>query len=259
MEYEQIQLRRQSVLQLIKSKNVTTIEEIITQLNLSDSTVRRDIKWLEEKKEISRFHGGVSPVNNEYDVFEVRNKLFVEEKEIIANYAASFVENNDIIYIGGGSTMVRLAAALAKRTELSNVMVVTSTMNVAAMLAGRRKQFKVVVLGGELLYMDECIVSRSTLDATKQINYTKAFTGVHALTPTRGVNQVSPELAELNQILLECAKKNYLLTDHSKFGQIGPYNACKISDVDAVIVDRHPSVDKDMEGFDDMQRKIIQL
>jgi len=154
--------------------------------------------------------------------------------------------------------MFRLATELAKRIELKNVMVVTATMNVAALLAGR-KQFKMVVLGGELKHMDECIVSQATIKAMKQINYTKAFTGVYAISCQRGANQVSQELAEMNQALKNCAEKVYLLTDHSKFGLVGPYTACQISDVEAVIVDRHLNVERELEGFEELREKIIQI
>ena len=54
MEYEQIQNRRKSILALLKVHSILTVEEVCKQLKITDSTARRDIKWLEEQHMIRR-------------------------------------------------------------------------------------------------------------------------------------------------------------------------------------------------------------
>ncbi len=241
MEYEQIQNRRKSILELLKTQNLLTVEEVCRQLNLADSTARRDIKWLEEQNMIRRFHGGISSLENQYDVFGVRNKKNLELKKRIGKAAAELVCSSDIIFIGAGSTMFQFSKALLARNDLKGVLVVTATFNVAALFAGNRN-FETIILGGNLKKTDEAIASKMTIENSKTINYTKVFNGAMGISVQLGVTQPTAELAELERTVVNRAGQSYLLVDHTKFSGVGPYTAYRIDQISQIITDNHASV-----------------
>ena len=149
MEYEQIQNRRKSILSLLKTNSILTVEDVCSQLKITDSTARRDIKWLEERHLIRRFHGGISAIKDQYDVFDIRNKTNLEWKKKIGETAARMVCSSDIVFIGGGSTMFQFSLALLQRSDLKDVLIVTAAFNVAALFA-EKSRFDTIILGGNL-------------------------------------------------------------------------------------------------------------
>ncbi|MDO4343533.1 MAG: DeoR/GlpR family DNA-binding transcription regulator [Eubacteriales bacterium] len=258
MEFEQIQNRRKSILSLLQLHSVLTVEEICDQLKITDSTARRDIKWLESQNMIYRFHGGVSALNNQYDVFDVRSKKASDAKKKIARAAAQLVVNSDVIFIGGGSTMFQFSKALLARQDLKNVIVVTSTFNVAALFAENRK-YEIIILGGNLNKTDESIASKMTIENSKTINYTKIFNGAMGVSADCGITQPTADLAELERTLMARAGCNYLLVDHSKFGRVGAYTVYQISEVDLIITDKDASVDMEIEKHAEYKDRILQV
>ena len=258
MEYEQIQNRRKSILALLKVHSILTVEEVCKQLKITDSTARRDIKWLEEQHMIRRFHGGISSIENQYDVFDVRNKTNLEWKKRIGKAAAQLVCDSDIIFIGGGSTMFQFSKALLGRSELKDVLIVTATFNVAALFADKTK-FETVILGGSLKKTDETIASKMTIENAKTINYTKVFNGARGISVELGVTQPSADLAELERAVTSRAAQNYLLVDHSKFSSVGPYTTYGIEEVDKIITDKHSCVDKEISLHTEYRGKILQV
>ena len=148
MEYEQIQNRRKSILSLLKTNSILTVEDVCSQLKITDSTARRDIKWLEERHLIRRFHGGISAIKDQYDVFDIRNKTNLEWKKKIGETAARMVCSSDIVFIGGGSTMFQFSLALLQRSDLKDVLIVTAAFNVAALFAEKSPFLIPLYLGG---------------------------------------------------------------------------------------------------------------
>ena len=256
MEYGQIQERRRSILSLLKVHSVLTVEEICEQLKLTDSTARRDIKWLEEQNLIRRFHGGISSLDPQYDVNEVRNKKLLEVKKKIGKAAARYVNNYDSIFIGGGSTMFQFSKELLARQELENVVVVTATLNVASLFAGN-KRFETIILGGSLKKTDETIASNMTIANAQTINYNKVFSGAMGISAACGITQPEPVLAELDRVLTSRAGKVYLLADHTKFGVVGPYTAYSLQQVHSIVTEKHPCVLEELEKAEQFSGNVL--
>lgn len=50
--------RHRLILQALKEKEIVKISELTALTDASESTIRRDLTWLEEKKFLKRIHGG---------------------------------------------------------------------------------------------------------------------------------------------------------------------------------------------------------
>lgn len=258
MEYEQIQNRRKSILSLLKTKSILTVEDVCSQLKITDSTARRDIKWLEERHLIRRFHGGISAIKDQYDVFDIRNKTNLEWKKKIGETAARMVCSSDIVFIGGGSTMFQFSLALLQRSDLKDVLIVTAAFNVAALFA-EKSRFDTIILGGNLKKIDETIASKMTIENAKTLNYTKMFNGAMGVSAEAGITQPTADLAELERTVASRSAQNYILADHTKFSTVGPYTTYAIDQVNMVITDRHRDVDGVLKQYEKYREKIEQV
>ncbi len=258
MEYSEIQNRRQSILALVQSSNILTIEDICQRLRLTDSTARRDIKWLESQNLIRRFHGGVSSLSNQYDTFDVRRRKNLDEKRELGKAVAEYVNDNDIIYIGSGSTMMQFSRALIARNDLNGPIIVTATLNVAMLFAGNSK-FELIILGGNITKADETIESRMTIEQAATINYTKVFNGAMGISVKSGITQPTAMLTELERTLARNAREQYRVADHSKFNSIGPYTSCSIEEAGLIITDRHPAVEEEISKNEVYKDRVVMI
>lgn len=237
-------MRQEEIFNYIAKSNVVTIQEISRALNISQSTIRRDLRALEDDKRIVSFHGGVS-VSTGYGTFSERTSKNIDAKRIIASAAANIVENNDFLYIGGGSTTYEFAEVLSQRKNLKNVTIVCSAMNIARCFVGSGI-FKVIVPGGELLAEDESMASQMTIDVLRSYNFTKAFVGTQAVNMKNGYTLPKYDLCRLKQTVEEHSRELILLCDHSKIGNISAYKVCDISKVNILITDAFPESEDEL-------------
>ncbi len=231
-----ISLRQEEIYNYIAQCNIVTIEDISKALHISQSTIRRDLKLLEEQRRITSFHGGVS-VNSGYGTFVERTTRNISEKQAIARPAVAMVEAGDVIYVGGGSSTYEFAISLARKNDLANVSIVTSAMNIAKCFV-HNKIFKVIVPGGGFEAEDESMTSKITMDILRNFNFDKAFVGSQAVNAQQGYTIPNYKLSELKKVVVAHAKRLILLCDHSKIGKISPYTVCGIRKVDILITDQ---------------------
>lgn len=98
--------RHQLILSMLKEKGVARIQELVEQTGASESTVRRDLIELEEKRLVKRVHGGAAWPQNKIEEPSIQEKSvkYAQQKIAIGRYAASLIEERDSIFIDAGTT-----------------------------------------------------------------------------------------------------------------------------------------------------------
>lgn len=236
MNGELRELRQSEIYEYIKGRSLTTIQNISEALRISQSTVRRDLKKLEEERKIVSFHGGVSAQVGD-DPFPERKVRHPKEKEAVGVRAAQLVAPGELLYIGGGSSTYAFASALARRTDLKDVTVITAAMNIGNCFL-ENPGFQVIVPGGVLRTFDESMTSQMTIDGLSAFNFRRAFLGVQGLTVERGYTLPTIQLAELKKAVIAHTEQVVLLCDHTKIGLVGSYNICPAARIDTVVTDK---------------------
>jgi len=96
--------RREYILSLIKKTGSVTAVEIAKTLDISETTIRRDLDKLARKNLARRTHGGaMSTITVGQEMkFDIQKEKFIKEKKKIALAASIFVEENDVIFIEAG-------------------------------------------------------------------------------------------------------------------------------------------------------------
>ena len=99
-------IRRQKILDLLNEKDIVYIEDFVKATNVSDATVRRDMKTLYEEGYIDLLSGGAAKLRTQMGERPLPERVLInkEEKEILGKYAASLVNDGDFIFIGPGTT-----------------------------------------------------------------------------------------------------------------------------------------------------------
>lgn len=232
--------RHELILKLLKRDGHRTVEELCRELQASPATIRRDLKELEALDRLYRFHGGARlklPIgqaaadDNEagQPPLETRLQEHAEEKARIAAYAATLVEEGDVIALTGGSTNIYLARNLKFRKDIT---VVTNSVTLALELGDH---VEVILTGGKLRSSSMTLVGPVTEESLRNIRVRKIFMGVEAIDLQYGVTVHNFSEAHSDRRLALCADEAIVVVDHSKFGKILFTEVIPLSKVNRII------------------------
>ncbi|WP_433742614.1 DeoR/GlpR family DNA-binding transcription regulator [Falsibacillus pallidus] len=222
--------RQNLILQLLKEKDIVKVQEIMQLTNASESTIRRDLTQLEEKKFLKRVHGGAGRLQgklNELSVSEKASKN-LHQKERIAKFAASLIEEGDSIYLDAGTTTLSMIPFLPQK----DIVVVTNGLAHGQQLL--EAGYKTYLLGGFIKSKTNALIGRGAVNSLTDYRFDKAFMGANGVHGEYGYTTPDPEEAEVKKKAMDMARESYMLVDHTKFGEI---SFSKIEDLkNAVII-----------------------
>lgn len=235
-----VEERQIKIMEIIKKHKHITINELGEMLGVSHLTIRRDLKVLEERENISIAYGGIVFSKEEFAHFSKRELENLSFKSEISVKAVDYVEDNDIIYIGGGSTCIEFAKVLLSNKYDYNLNIVTSCVNVARTVS-KMPSVNVTLLGGSLINENESMVSLFSLDIIKNLNFNKSFIGCLGLTNEKGAMFIDLTLAQIKKIVAKNSQEVILMCDYNKIGKQSMATGLEIDDIDVIITNKEAS------------------
>ncbi|WP_027631479.1 DeoR/GlpR family DNA-binding transcription regulator [Clostridium hydrogeniformans] len=210
--------RHELILQEIKKNSVVYVSELVTLLNTSESTIRRDLNTLHKDGKLKKVHGGATAldkgINTKEDMVAIRKKLHTNEKIEIAKYAASLIEPGDFVYIDAGTT----TEIMIDFIEEKDAVFVTNGIGHGKKLV--EKQCKTFILGGEIKWATEATIGVEAINSLKKYNFTKGFFGANGISKNRGYTTPDINEALVKEEALGRTRNPYVLGDNSKFDEI---------------------------------------
>lgn len=225
--------RQQKILEILKLNQKIVVPELCDYFGVSSSTIRTDLRDLEERGLLRRTHGGAiikSKVNLE-TAPEKKLSLMIEQKQNIARYAATLVDDGDIIAISSGTTTYEFTKQLLKKNDLR---IIVNDVKLASFLE-ENTNFSIFILGG---IIRNGFHYTSTLENNKlNIFFDKVFFSCNGLTAEQGATV--PDFALANNIrnLIKNSAESILLCDNSKIGNFFFSQIAPISDISKIICD----------------------
>lgn len=207
------------IVDLVNTRGVVTVTQLMEALDVSESTVRRDLVRLDAMGRLRKVHGGATrATTSEYVMADQsmsgRKVLHTEEKRAIGAYAATLIRPDDFVFVDGGTTTECLVDAL---TETSATYLTNSLPHAQKLLA---KGCRTLLLGGEVKPLTEVLVGSETADNIRRYHFTIGFWGTNGASVETGFT--TPELNEaaVKRIGIENTAHPYVLCDSSKFSSI---------------------------------------
>jgi DeoR family fructose operon transcriptional repressor len=162
-----------------------------------------------------------------------RAKRQVEEKRVIGGFAASMIENGDIVFINSGTTTTQLIRQI--RSDL-DITVITN--NLIATLEVGEIGYNLILLGGEYQPKSNSVAGRFAIENLAQIYADKAFIGVDGISLKHGCTVPTNAEAEVIRLMIERTNGlTSILTDHSKWGTVSNFEIIKINQIQQIITD----------------------
>jgi DeoR family transcriptional regulator of aga operon len=232
--------RPNRILDILTRAGHVDVDGLVTELQISPATVRRELARLERQGLLKRDRGGASlSVPSMFEPFldEVTfaNQIYrmAAEKTRIGALAASLVADGDTVGIAPGTTATQVARFLQQR---SNLAIVTNAVNVAMELS-RKRDFRIHLTGGLISGEWFALVGAHALEAIPNIKMDSFFFGANGVDIKHGVTDYHVEEAAVNRAMLKHAKKRVLVVDHLKLQRVAQCLVCPVSEIDLLITD----------------------
>lgn len=232
-----LQERSGRVMQLLRERGYLTVDELSRELGVSQMTIRRDLKDLEQAGLINRYHGGASLKpergDSEWPVM-LRETENMEAKRAIGKAAASLVKDGDVVILDAGTTTLQVAHNLVQ----NRLTVASNFLPILNYLAGR-KNISLIAIGGTLYADNQCFIGPLAVNTLRSINANVAIMATSCLSLTKGLTNRNLAEAEVKRAMLEAADRAILAMDSSKMGRYTLASVGAIDVLDTLVTDEY--------------------
>jgi DeoR/GlpR family transcriptional regulator of sugar metabolism len=230
--------RRQIIAEKVKEKKFITVKELTEEFDVTDETIRRDLKYLEQHGELLRTHGGA--FLREVKTFDVdvqyRKAKEIEAKLKIAEISKNIINDNDVIFLDSSTTAAEIAKAIRDMT----LTVVTNSLLITNVLANHAN-IKTIVIGGTLDLTNLCFIGDSSSTELGRYFTNKCFVSCRSISLEHGPMDSNERLAMIRSAAISNSNSVYLIADHTKFGGVSLCQIAPLEKFDGIITDEQPS------------------
>lgn len=210
-----------------------SLEELAKELEVSVSTVRRDVAALEEAKILKRTHGGartLQPKSDEF-VFNVRDTHQVVEKERLGEACAALIQPGQNVIIDSGTTCFHVA----KRLDDKVAQIITNSLPVANHFSGSNRH-EVHLSGGVIYPRLGTLVGPHAVETFSRMHADVAILSGSGISAD-GIYNSHALLVDIQRAMIAGAAKVIFCFDHTKFGRRSTFFLTDFSEVDVIVTD----------------------
>lgn len=228
-----VETRRRRLVDLVSRQGFATLDELVRTLNVSESTVRRDLEALDHAGTVKRTHGGAvySGEVRSMPAFDDRIGTAIAEKREIGRLAAALIEDEDSVLLDGGTTTLEVARALLGR----RVQVVTNSLPIAQLLASSQ-QTDLILIGGYVYPRTGVAMGPLAVAGMQRIRVRKTIMGAGGIVAD-GVYNSNLMLVETERQMMACGQELVIVADSSKFGKLALARLCGLGEVQRLVTD----------------------
>lgn len=223
--------RREHILQVIENKGFVSLHELVDLVGVSESTVRRDLEFLDGISQIRRTRGGAAYVGESLTTFEDRSSTAHSQKERIARAAAQMIESGEAVLLDGGTTTLEVARQLVGKS----LQVVTNSIPIINLLVNQPK-IELIVIGGYVYPKTGVALGPMAVATLSKVHVRRLVMSVGGITEA-GLFNSNALLVETERQMMAAAEEIVVVADSGKLGHSALANLCPLDAVDRLVVD----------------------
>jgi DeoR/GlpR family transcriptional regulator of sugar metabolism len=229
--------RRQRILELLSQNGELGVDDLAKFFNISEISVRRDLRYLAEREFIQRSHGAALPMKPKSVVEELyseREGRRPEAKREIGRIASTLLKDERSLVINDGTTTMQVALELAAFGLPRSIT--TNAVNIALELANVAN-IEVSLQGG--------IVRRSSFATFSPRadeglgKFSTAVIGVEALSQD-GIFLGHQFDVEMARRFMSCSARTLIVADSSKWLVAGNHKTASWDQIFGLVTEELP-------------------
>ena len=219
--------RQKIILDKLKENDIIQVSQMTDLLDVTDMTIRRDLKELEDKKLLIRIHGGASKIEKALPREFSNEEKLLKNKELkmeVAKKISQILIPEQNIYLGAGTTIEYVSEFLGDK----NLNIFTNSLYLFKKLVFL-DNVNIKLIGGEFRKVTGAFVGALSLDLVSKMRFNQAFIGINGLNKGKAYTY-SPEEGILQKMILDNSFDRYLVADSSKLGYEDLYHFYNLED-----------------------------
>lgn len=227
--------RKNQILKLLDSQGKIVVPELCDIFGVSASTIRNDLRDLENANKLKRTHGGaISNTKMSHELLPLAKETKMkQQKTEIAAAAFDLIEDGDTIAILSGTTTFELVRLLKSK---KNLTIILNDIHFASWLE-ENTEFTIIMLAGILRNHYHSVYSPVKNEILNIINIDKAFFSCNGFSIQKGVTTPYLDSAVTLRTILDASCSLYLLSDSSKMDVVTFAKIADINELDMIITD----------------------
>ena len=232
------EIRHKQILEKLTGAGRVYVRDISEAIGVTEVTVRRDLKFLENNGLLKKTYGGAVLAGPRVQAsVRYRQTRNLNAKKVIGKLASELIKDADIIYLEAGSTCYEIIPHLAKRKDLTIIVNSLYLMHRLHELTGH----KIIIVGGEYRHDRMDMVGSAAEADIAQLAGFKAFTGADDITIDAGISGDDVVTVGFAKLVLKKAGEVIFVGDHTKFDNPALYRIAGIDAIDYIVTDTKPS------------------
>jgi DeoR/GlpR family transcriptional regulator of sugar metabolism len=225
--------RKQRILEQLLKEGQVLSKDLSVRFEVSEDTVRRDLRELAAEGRLQRVHGGALPSSSAIATFSERKSLKTDAKRKVAQKGAELISSGQVVIIDGGTTTSELIACLPDDLRIT---VVTHSPSIALGLI-EHPSIEVILIGGRLFKHSVVTVGAATIEGIGKIQADIFFMGVTGVHAEAGLTTGDYEEACIKRAFSGRAAETVVLVSPEKINAASPFVIGDLGLIDTIVVD----------------------
>jgi DeoR/GlpR family transcriptional regulator of sugar metabolism len=217
----------------LRAKGKVLATELALQFDVSEDTIRRDLRELAKLGECRKVYGGALRPTPDLGTLADRSALQQGSKCALARTAAGLVKSGQTIFIDAGSTNLAIARALPLSHRLT---IVTNAPSIATALS-EHPNCTILMLGGTFDPVKGACLGPQAIREASQIFADLFILAACGVDTTAGVTALDVAEAELKRTLINQSSLLLVAATAEKLGTVAPFKIAEASALDHLIVE----------------------
>lgn len=227
------------ILEILSSSSMSSIAGLARELQVSDETIRKDLKSDYLKDKVVQTHGSVALQNSVSGTgvpFHFRQELNTEAKENLARAACQLILPGNIVVIEHSTVGSLLIRAIAAQPELiSTITLITNSFPIMSYLIEEELPVKTHFLGGRFIEGQLNTYGAATVAQMSELHGDISFLSPAAVSRDLLVTAFVEDDVQLKRCIVKNCRKNVLLMEESKYNRVAIQSIHSLWDYDCVI------------------------
>jgi DeoR/GlpR family transcriptional regulator of sugar metabolism len=225
--------RKALLLERLRRDGRVVAKDVATELDLSEDSIRRDLRELAAAGLCQRVYGGALPASPAVADYAARQQVEPDSKRRVASRAAQLIEPGMSIILDGGTTTLALVGVLPDDLTCT---VITHSPTIATALVAH-PGVEVLIIGGRLYKHSAVTCGAAAVEAAQAYHADLFFLGVTGVHPREGLTTGDADEAAMKRALASRAADTWALASVEKMGAASPYLVLPTNRVSGIITD----------------------
>lgn len=230
--------RQKLILKELNNSGLIKVSDISNKLSVTEMTIRRDLVELEDRGFLKRVYGGARTTNflqeKEFSHDEKRKKD-IEEKKYIAQKIYNTIHENEIVFLGTGSTIELVGDIIDDK----KFKIVTNSLTLFNKIKDKNN-INSILIGGSYRRNTGAFVGTFSINIVKKFRFKRAFAGTNGI-KNNDIYTYNDEEGEVQKIALDNSIYKYIVADSSKMRKQDFLAYYKTENLTAIITDNKVS------------------